>query len=164
MARPVLLAWVVAAMLAGCDRGSSPTRTAPNASPPKAQAPAGASHATTTSTSNDSPAPDRAGEKDDADPHEKLYGTWVSKDVPTSAGDVKIQVTFRQEGPVRIVAWSELPFVGKVRETKGPYEVHGNTISSSAIRGGTSVQYWFDQGELIIKYSDGKTVRLHRQK
>lgn len=99
-----------------------------------------------------------------AGPPERLFGTWVAHDVATSAGPVKVQVTFRQEGPVRIIAWSELPLIGQVRETKGPYEVNGHTITSEAIRGGTSVQYWFqDDGQLVIKYADGKTVAFHRQ-
>ena len=88
----------------------------------------------------------------------------MSTDVDSPVGDLKVQVTFRREGPVRIVAWSELPFVGKVRETKGPYDVHGDTISSSAIRGGSSVKYRFDGEQLLITYADGKTVRFDRKR
>lgn len=87
----------------------------------------------------------------------------MSKGVSTPAGDADVKLTFREEGPVKIVAWSELPLIGKVGETKGPYEVHGNTISSEAIDGGTSVNYWFDQNQLVIEYKDGKTVRFKRQ-
>lgn len=95
--------------------------------------------------------------------HEKLYGTWVARDVDSKLGEVKVRLTFRREGPVKIVAWSDIPFVGKVRDKTAPYEVHGNTISSGALRGGTSVQFRFDGGDLIIEYKDGKTVRFKRQ-
>ena len=89
-------------------------------------------------------------------------GTWVAEDVDSKVGEVKIRLVFREEGPVKIVAWSELPLVGKVRDKKAPYEVHGNKITSQAIRGGTTVKYWFDGGQLVIEYEDGKTVRFHR--
>ena len=56
--------------------------------------------------------------------------------------------------------WSDIPFVGQVRDKTAPYEVHGSVISSEAIRGGTSVEYSFESDDLIIKYKEGKTVRL----
>lgn len=77
-------------------------------------------------------------------------------------GDVKVKLTFREDGPVRILAWSELPLVGQVRNKQAPYEIHGNTISSQALRGGTSVKYRFDGDVLVIEYQDGKTVRFTR--
>ncbi len=55
-----------------------------------------------------------------------------------------------------------MPFVGKVKETKGPYEIQGDKITSKAIRGGTSVKYRFDGEALVVTYSDGKTVRFNR--
>jgi hypothetical protein len=42
------------------------------------------------------------------------------------------------------MAWSDLPFAGKVRDKKAPYTINGDTIHSDAIRGGTTVKYWFD--------------------
>ena len=97
-------------------------------------------------------------------PAEKLHGTWVSVEpVDVAAGGAKVKVTFKEDGPVKIVAWSTLPFVGQVRETSGPYEVHGNTIESEAIHGGTSVKYWFDGDHLVIQYSDAKNVKFRRQ-
>lgn len=92
-----------------------------------------------------------------------LLGTWVAKDVDSKLGEVKIKLVFREEGRVKILAWSDLPLVGKVRDKSGPYEVHGNRITSEAIRGGTTVKYRFDGGDLIIEYEDGKTVRFQRQ-
>ena len=64
---------------------------------------------------------------------------------------------------MKLAAWSDIPFVGQVRDRTAPYEVHGNVISSEAIRGGTTVEYWFDEDDLIIKYREGKTVRFRRQ-
>ena len=94
---------------------------------------------------------------------ERLYGTWVARDVDTKMGEVKIKLTFREDGPMKLAAWSDIPFVGKVRDKTAQYEVHGNVISSEAIRGGTSVEYWFERDDLIIKYKEGKTVRFKRQ-
>jgi len=86
----------------------------------------------------------------------------VAHDVDTKIGDVRLKLVFGRRGSVKIVAYSEMPFVGKVKQTEGPYTVSGSTISSQAIRGGTSVQYWFDDGKLMIRYSDGKTVRFSK--
>jgi hypothetical protein len=94
---------------------------------------------------------------------ERLHGTWIANDVDVAMGNVKIKLTFKDEGPVKLAAWSDIPFVGQVRDIKAPYEVHGNTISSKAIRGGTSVKYHFEGDDLIIQYQDGKTVRFKRQ-
>ena len=92
----------------------------------------------------------------------KLYGTWVARDVDASMGEVKIRLTFHKKGSVEILAWSDLPFVGQVRDKEAPYEIHDDTISSDALRGGTSVKYRFDGDDLIIEYKDGKTVRFTR--
>ena len=92
----------------------------------------------------------------------KLYGTWVARDVDASMGEVKIRLTFHKKGPVEILAWSDLPLVGQVRNKEAAYEIHGNTISSDALRGGTSVNYRFDGVDLIIEYKDGKSVRFTR--
>lgn len=92
---------------------------------------------------------------------QRLHGAWVAHDVDTKLGDVKIKLVFHDEGPVKILAWSDLPLVGQVRNKSAPYAVHDHTISSEALRGGTSVKYWFDdQGHLIIQYNDGKTVQF----
>ena len=83
---------------------------------------------------------------------DRLYGTWVARDVDTKMGEVKIKLTFREDGPMKLAAWSDIPFVGQVRDKTAPYEVNGNVISSEAIRGGTSVEYSSEQEDLIIKY------------
>ena len=94
---------------------------------------------------------------------DRLYGSWVANDVDTKLGEVKFKLTFREEGPMKLAAWSDIPFVGQVRDKTAPYELHGNVISSDAIRGGTSVEYSFEGDDLIIKYKEGKTVRFTRQ-
>lgn len=94
---------------------------------------------------------------------ERLLGTWVARDVDTKLGEVKVKLTFRDSGGMKLAAWSDIPFVGQVRDKQGPYTVDGNTISSDAIRGGTTVQYRFDSGKLIIEYKDGKTFTFTRQ-
>jgi len=96
-------------------------------------------------------------------PPEKLYGTWVAKDVEAKVGEVTIKLSFREEGGMKLVAWSELFFVGKVKEMKGPYKVRGDTISSKAIRGGTKAKFWFEGEQLVLKFKDGKIVRFHRE-
>jgi hypothetical protein len=135
---------------ASCDRGAPATGPQPR---PDRSSSSPASQAARASTA-------AAG---DQQQHERLYGTWVARDVDVSMGEVKIELTFAEEGPVRILAWSDLPFVGQVRNKKGPYDIQGNTISSSAIRGGTSVDYRFEGKDLIIAYKDGKTVRFQRK-
>jgi len=96
-------------------------------------------------------------------PPEKLYGTWVAKDVEAKVGEVTIKLSFREEGGMKLVAWSELFFVGKVKEMKGPYKVRGDTISSKAIRGGTKAKFWFEGEQLVLQFEDGKIVRFHRE-
>jgi hypothetical protein len=93
-------------------------------------------------------------------PHVKLYGTWIANDVDTEMGEVKIKLTFRSVGTVRLLAWSDIPFVGKVKDLKGPYEVHRNMISSKAIRGGTKVKYSFEGEQLLLQFEDGKVVHF----
>jgi len=93
---------------------------------------------------------------------DKLMGTWIAKDVDSKIGEVKIKLTFRKEGRMKLAAWSDIPLVGQVRDKAAPYEVHGDVISSEAIRGGTSVTYWFDGEQLVIRYEDGKTIAFNR--
>ena len=98
-----------------------------------------------------------------SDPHEKLYGAWIANDVDTKIGEVKIKLTFRRVGTVRLLAWSEIPFVGKVKDLKGPYEVHRDTIRSKAIRGGRKAKYSFEGEQLLLQFEEGKVVRFRRE-
>ena len=141
------LPWICALLLLplGCGKRESAAPTNAAARP-----------STTAPTTTLSAAEERALEQ-------KLNGVWVAEDVDVAVGSVKVQLTFREEGPMKLAAWSDIPFVGQVRDRTAPYEVHGNVISSEAIRGGTSVEYWFDGDDLIIKYREGKTVRFKRQ-
>lgn len=93
---------------------------------------------------------------------ERLYGAWIAEDVDVSMGEAKVKLVFKDDGPVKIMAWSDMPFVGQVRDKSAPYEVSGDTISSDAIRGGTTVKYRFEGEQLVIEYQDGKTVRFDR--
>jgi len=97
-----------------------------------------------------------------SDDEQKLLGTWVAEDVDAKIGSVKIKLTFRQENSMKLAAWSDIPFVGQMRDKTSSYEVNGNVISASAIGDGTSVEYWFDGDDLMIKYKEGKTIRFHR--
>jgi Cu/Ag efflux protein CusF len=96
-------------------------------------------------------------------PPEILYGTWVAKDVDAKAGEVTIKLSFREDGGLKLVAWSELIFAGKVKETKGPYKVRGDTISSKAIRGGTKAEFWFEGEQLVLQFEDVKIVTFRRE-
>lgn len=91
---------------------------------------------------------------------EQLYGTWVAQNVDSKIGQVKIELTFKKEGPVHLLAWSELPLVGQVRNKTAPYEVTNGKLHSDALRGGTTVDYWFEGGNLMIKYKEGQVVRF----
>ena len=143
------VAWTCALLLLSPGCGTSESAAPANDA-------AAARHSTTAPATTRSAAEDRALER-------KLNGVWVAEDVDVKHGSVKIRLTFREEGPMKLAAWSDIPFVGQVRDKTAPYEVNGNVISSEAIRGGTSVEYWFDRDDLIIKYREGKTVRFQRQ-
>ena len=151
------------------DEANRPPGTAPPALASPTVAPASGTRVPLTSTAPTKPHPTTApatGAASDAadgpNSAERLLGTWVANDVDTSLGDVKVKLTFREEGGMKLAAWSDLPLVGQVREKRGSYTVDGNTISSQAIRGGTTVKYRFDAGQLLIEYEDGKTVRFQR--
>lgn len=95
---------------------------------------------------------------------DRLYGTWVAQNVQAPMGQVDIRLSFQEQGPVRILAWSELPLVGQVRSKTAPYKIQDHTLVSEAIRGGTSVKYWFTpQGQLVIQYQDGQRIVFERK-
>jgi hypothetical protein len=96
-------------------------------------------------------------------PHEKLYGAWIANDVDAKLGEVKIKLRFRKEGSLTILAWSDIPFAGKVKDLKEPYEIHGDTIRSKAIRGGTTAKYSFEGEHLVLQFEEGKVVRFRRE-
>jgi hypothetical protein len=148
----VFVVLVLAVFIWSCDSGSSRDKGDGSSQRAAARTEARTTNASATQTASAT-----------QPQHERLYGTWVANDVDTKLGDVKVQVTFKEQGPVKILAWSDLPLVGQVRDKQAPYEVHGNTISSDALRGGTSVKYHFDGDDLIIQYNDGKTVRFNRK-
>ena len=103
------------------------------------------------------------GDEAQSDSAEKLYGTWIANDVDAKMGEVKIKLTFRKEGSMTILAWSDIPFAGKVKDLKEPYEIHGDTIRSKAIRGGTKAKYSFEGKQLLLQFEDGKVVRFRRE-
>jgi len=139
-------------------RGESNTTPVESSNPPVAAtppSPAPGRSATPTPATTQAASRDKAME-------EKLMGTWIAEDVDAKLGEVKIKLTFREEGLMKLAAWSDIPFAGQVRDKTAPYEVHGDVISSDAIRGGTSVTYWFEGDQLVIRYKEGKTVAFHR--
>lgn len=104
-----------------------------------------------------------AGGHEDRSGPQGLYGTWIAKDVDAKLGEVKIKLTFREDGPVKVLAWSDVPFVGQVRDLEAPYEVRGDTITSKAIRGGTTARYAFEGEHLVLQFEGGRVVRFRRQ-
>lgn len=96
-------------------------------------------------------------------PPERLYGTWTAKDVDAKMGEVKIRLTFRREKKTTLLAWSDITFVGQVRDLKGPFSVHGDTISSEAIRDGKKATFSFENDQLVLRFKSGKVVRFDRE-
>ena len=143
-------------MSCGCSKSNN-TPVESNTTPAAATTPSPATGRSIAST----PATMQPASRDKA-MEDKLMGTWIAEDVDAKLGQVKIKLTFRKEGPMKLAAWSDIPFVGQVRDKAAPYEVHGDVISSDVIRGGTSVTYWFEGDQLVIRYKEGKTVAFHR--
>ncbi len=96
-------------------------------------------------------------------PPERLYGAWTAKDVDAKMGEVKIRLTFRQEEKVSVMAWSDIFFVGQVRDLKGSFSVNGDTISSEAIRDGKKAKFSFQGDQLVLRFKSGKVVRFDRE-
>lgn len=96
-------------------------------------------------------------------PPERLYGTWLAKDVDAKMGEVKIRLTFRRENKVTLLAWSDIPFAGQVRDLNGSFSVHGDTISSEAIREGKKATFSFENDQLVLRFKSGKVVRFDRE-
>jgi hypothetical protein len=95
------------------------------------------------------------------DPAERLYGTWISEEVPTRVGPTVNTVTFRKDGTVRIDTKSALPLLGHLRTTEGPFQVEGDTLSSDTIEGGTRMHFDFDGDVLVLRTKKDKIIRLH---
>jgi hypothetical protein len=78
-------------------------------------------------------------------------------------GKVKIRLTFLREKKATLLAWSDIPFVGQVRDLKGSFSVHGDTISSAAIQDGSKAKFSFESDQLVLRFKSGKVVRFDRE-
>ncbi len=96
-------------------------------------------------------------------PPEQLYGTWTAKDVDAKMGEVRIRLIISREKKASVMAWSDILFVGQVRDLKGSFSVYGNTISSEAIRDGKEAKFSFESEQLILRFKSGKIVRFNRE-
>mgnify|MGYP001550751622 CR=1 FL=1 len=96
-------------------------------------------------------------------PPERLYGTWTAKNVDAKMGEVRIRLTFRREEQASLMAWSDIPFVGQVRDLEGSFSVEGDTISSEAIRDGKKATFSFENEQLVLRFKGGKVVRFDRE-
>jgi hypothetical protein len=96
-------------------------------------------------------------------PPERLYGTWTAKDVDAKMGEIRIRLTFRQEEKASLLAWSDIPFVGQVRDLEGPFSVYGDTIRSAAIRDGKEATFSFESDQLVLRFKSGKVVHFDRE-
>ncbi len=96
-------------------------------------------------------------------PPDQLYGVWIAKDVDAKLGEVKIRLTFRLEKKATLLAWSDIPFAGKVRDLKGAFTVHGDTISSEALRDGKKAKFSFENDQLVLLFLSGKVIRFNRE-
>jgi len=159
-----VICWIIPMALFPLGCGGGESNSAPPPPPPQQQQQQRSSaHAPPATQATTGPSAGATTQASQQALEDKLYGTWVADDVDAKIGQVKIKLTFHQDGPVKIAAWSDIPFVGQVRNKSAPYEVHGNTIHSDAIRGGTSVKFWFDGDQLVIRYEQGKTIHFTRQ-
>ncbi len=96
-------------------------------------------------------------------PPERLYGTWTAKDVDAKMGEVRIRLTFRREKKATLLAWSDIPLVGQVRDLKGSFSVHGDSIRSEAIRDGKKANFFFENDHLVLSFKSGKVVHFDRE-
>lgn len=96
-------------------------------------------------------------------PPAQLYGTWIAKDVDAKLGEVKIRLTFLVEKKATLMAWSDIPFAGKVRDLEGAFTVHGDTISSEALRDGKKAKFSFKNDQLVLRFISGKVIRFDRE-
>jgi hypothetical protein len=96
-------------------------------------------------------------------PPDQLYGIWIAKDVDAELGEVKIRLTFRLEKKATLLAWSDIPFVGKVRDLEGAFTVQGDTISSEALRDGKKAKFSFEKDKLVLVFISGKVIRFDRE-
>jgi hypothetical protein len=94
---------------------------------------------------------------------EQLYGTWIAKDVDAKLGEVKIRLTFRLEKKATLMAWSDIPFVGKVRDLKGSFSVHGDTVRSEALRDGKKAKFSFKKKQLVLRFKSGRVLCFDRE-
>ncbi len=103
--------------------------------------------------------------KDEKPSHapERLYGTWTAKDVDAKMGEIKVRLTFRREKKATLLAWSDIPFVGQVRDLKGSFSVHHDTISSEALRDGKKAKFSFENDQLVLRFISGKVMRFDRE-
>jgi hypothetical protein len=96
-------------------------------------------------------------------PPDQLYGIWIAKDVDAELGEVKIRLTFRLEKEATFMAWSDIPFVGKVRDLEGAFSVHGDMISSEALRDGKKANFSFKKDKLVLLFISGKVIHFDRE-
>lgn len=47
------------------------------------------------------------------------------------------------------MAWSDILFVGQVRNLERPFTIDGNTIQSQAIRNGKEAKFSFERKQLV---------------
>jgi len=78
-------------------------------------------------------------------------------------GEVRIRLAFSREKNATLLAWSDILFAGQVRDLKGPFSVHGDTISSEAIREGKKATFSFESDQLVLHFKSGKVVRFDRE-
>ncbi|WP_322628307.1 hypothetical protein [Halothiobacillus sp.] len=96
-------------------------------------------------------------------PPERLYGTWIAKGVDAKMGEVRIRLTFRRGKKVSFLAWSDIPFVGQVRNLQGSFSVDGDKIKSKAIRDGKKATFSFEGKQLVLHFKSGKVVHFDRE-
>ena len=162
----ILLPAALAAILIGCeDQSPGPagesdaqvTQDVDVAGPTTTPADAPATRAATTKPSADE------GTAVAATPEtlRRLTGAWRAEGVSTPMGDITLELTFRPDGPVEILAESGIPLVGTVRDKTMPYSTDDGEIVVEREDGPETIPFRFEGEQLVVTY-EGQQVTLDR--
>ncbi|HEX8520919.1 MAG TPA: hypothetical protein VF669_01600 [Tepidisphaeraceae bacterium] len=92
----------------------------------------------------------------------RLIGDWISGDVPSAIGPLKIEMKLREVGSCHVNIWTNGAVKAQIRDKEGSYELNEDRICSELLKRG-SCRYWFEGGNLMLEYKDGVIVTFAKQ-